>query len=232
VTSHLADDDSVAQYVAGTMPAGELEGFEQHLLTCEECRAAVRAGAAARVAMVTPAGGGTTATATHRTRRVRLPWLAAAAAAAVVVFVLANRQDESLKRLGEISPAPFVAGALRPSGDASTALVDSGMAAYSASHFGAAADRLERASRRDSSAAVAFFLGVSLLMRGNDSAALAALERVSKPGPYAGEGTYFAAKALVRLNRPDSAIALLERSSSAGVMTARLQSFADSIRRR
>jgi hypothetical protein len=113
----------------------------------------------------------------------------------------------------------------------STALVDSGMTAYAANDFDAAAEQLGRAALTDSSASVAFYLGVSLLMRGEDAAALEALGR-SAAGPYAGESAYYMAKALVRRNHPDSAIALLERASLKAPELSMIRAFADSIRRR
>ena len=229
MNSHRAYDDSVAQYVAGMLPARELEAFEQHLITCAACRDAVRLGAATRVALRSNVRT-TSARPSNWARRALLPGLAAAAAAVVIMFVASR--DSSLDRLGEITPAPFVAGALRPSGDSLTALVDSGMLAYVASDFRKAADLLGRASVRDSSAAVAFFLGVSLLMRGDDAAALKALERVTPGSPYTDDGSYYAAKALVRLKQPDSAMVVLEQSAAVGPMAETLRAFADSLRRR
>ncbi len=228
---HAPGDDSVAQYVAGTMPAVELDEFEEHLLGCEECRAAVRAGAAIRVALSSPLTATMARAPATNGRRLRLYWLAAAAAAAMIV-VFAISGDSSLERLGAITPAPFVAGLVRPSSDAVTALVDSGMVAYAASDFGAAAERLGRAAPNDSSASVAFFLGVSLLMRGDTQDALKALGRVTPGSAYTAEAAYYLAKALVRLERPDSAIAVLERAASAGPAAGTLKAFADSIRNR
>jgi hypothetical protein len=226
VTLHEPDDDAVNQYVAGTMPSGELEEFEQHLLTCETCRSAVRVGAAARRALVTQPSVAATP-ATHG-RRAPLYW-AGAVAAALVLAVLSTRSSGDL--LGQVTPAPFVAGALRPSGNALSALVDSGMTAYVEGDFALAARRLRRAAATDSSVLVAFYLGVSLLMRGEDVEALEALGR-SAAGPYAGESAYYMAKALVRRNLPDSAIAMLERASLNAPELPMIRAFADSIRRR
>ena len=223
MTRHEPDDDAVARYVAGTMPADELDEFEPHLLECESCRSAVRVGAATRAALVSQP---------LRAAGRRVPWYWLGAAAAAVILVVATRTNSSGGPLGEVTPAPFVAGELRPSADAATALVDSGMLAYVANDFGAAAERLGRAARTDSSASVAFFLGVSLLMRGDNAAALHALGRSAVGGPYAGEAAYYMAKALVRLNRPDSAIAVLERASATAPAPEVLRAFADSIRRR
>ena len=222
---HGRDDDSVAQYVAGTMDAGELDEFEQHLLECESCRNAVRTGAAARVALVD---------ARSQTQpRVESPvrtWWLAAAAAVITTIILASRGDSN-GPLGAITAAPFVAGAVRPAGDSITVLVDSGMAAYTRSDYVTAARQLERASSLDTSVSVAFFLGVSLLMADENRAAIRALERSATSAPYATEAAYYLAKAFVRLRQPDSAIAILERATAV-TASPQLTAFADSVRRR
>lgn len=227
MTRHEPDNDAVARYVAGTMPAAELDQFEPHLLGCEACRSAVRVGAAARAALVSQPAE---ASPLHDRRR---PWYwLGAAAAAGVVLVVATRANSSVDPLGTVTPAPFVAGQLRPSSDAATALVDRAMLAYVASDFATAVELLRRAARTDSSTSVAFFLGVSLLMRGEAALALEALGRSAVDGPYAGDAAYYMAKALVRLNRPDSAIAVLERASATAPARDVLRAFADSIRGR
>lgn len=226
MTRHESDGDAVARYVSGTMPAEELDEFEPHLLECEACRSAVRVGAAARAALVSQP-----AAASPFDRRRPWYWLGAAAAAGVAL-VVATRANSSVDPLGSVTPAPFVAGQLRPSRDAVTALVDSGMLAYVASDFATAVEHLRRAARTDSSASVAFFLGVSLLIRGENASALEALGHSAVEGPYASESAYYMAKALVRLNRPDSAVAVLNRAVSTLPESALLRAFADSIRRR
>lgn len=225
MSRHGPDDDSVAQYVAGAMDATELEGFEQHLLECESCRNAVRVGATARVALVGSAGSQVSRGVPGRTR---IFWLAAAAGITTIILV---NQNDSIGRLGEITAAPFVAGAVRPASDSITTLVDSGMAAYVAADFRTAARQLERAASGDSSASVSFFLGVSLLMNEENRAALRALESVTAGTAYGTEAAYYRAKAFVRLQQRDSAVAVLERAMT--VMTSpQLNAFADSIRRK
>lgn len=229
MTGHEPDDEAVARYVSGTMPADELDEFEPHLLGCETCRSAVRVGAAARAALVSHPSR--IASPRAADRRVPWYWLSGAAAAAVIL-VVATRGTSSGDPLGEVTAAPFVAGELRPSSDAATALVDSGMLAYVANDFATAVEHLVRAARTDSSSSVAFFLGVSLLMRGENASALEALGGSAVEGPYAGEAAYYMAKALVRLSRPDSAVAVLDRAVARQSQTAVLRAFADSIRRR
>jgi hypothetical protein len=228
VTAHAHDDDRVAGYVAGTLSPDELEEFEQHLLTCEVCRSAVRLGTVARAALV---GRAKDVRAIPRRRSIATrSWLAVAAA--VVFAVLLMNRGPASAALGSVEPAPFAAGALRPSMDAITALVDSAMVAYQASDFASAAEKLSRAVRTDSSPAVRFFLGVSRLMRGDARGAVQSFHDLPLESPYAVEAAYYTAKALVRLEHRDSAIAVLDRAASTGPMAVRLRSFADSLRRR
>ncbi len=44
------DGDTVHCYLAGTLPPGEIESFEIHLLECAHCQAAVREGTEIRAA--------------------------------------------------------------------------------------------------------------------------------------------------------------------------------------
>jgi hypothetical protein len=69
-------------------------------------------------------------------------------------------------------------------------------------------------------------------MRGDNASALDALGRSGVGGPYTGEAAYYMAKALIRLNRPDSAIAVLEQALATAPTLDLLRAFADSIRRR
>lgn len=224
------DDDRLAEYVAGTMEAGDVEEFETHLLTCASCQQAVRLGAAARMALAHN-GSGKAIAETHSAGRWA-PVAGMALAAGLLIAVVVSRQRPAEDSLGRVLPAPFVGAAIRPSTDTVAALVDSGMAAYAESDFHRAADVLGRASAHDSSAAVRFFLGVSLLMRANAERAVRALEGVSLESPYGAEAAYYAAKALVRLQRTDSAIALLERAAGTGRLPAATRAFLDSLRHR
>ncbi len=251
--SHLFHDgDAVAAYVSGTMPPETLDAFEEHLLTCAECRAEVRLAAVTRVAM---AGGPADVAGPVRAERAASPaaapresvahtaapvrvrrrhWITAGAvAAAMLLVVLVSRREGDRDPLGHVVPPAFTADAFRAAGDSVAGVVDSGMSRYSASDFAGAATLLARAARSDSSAGVAFYLGVSLLMTNDNAEALAALERAQRPteNPYAGEARYFAAKALVRLDKADSAAALLRAAPADDPFAPLLRAFADSLRR-
>lgn len=224
MTTREHDDDRVAQYVAGTLPPDDVEDFEQHLLACSSCRDMVRIGAATRSALV--------ASDAHPRRRRVLQFAWLPAAAVIVLAVLATRRESRWNALGSVQAAPFAGAPLRPSVDSTTALVDSGMRAYQAADFAEATAKLRRAARADSSPALRFFLGVSLLMRNDAAAAIQALRDIPVASPYAHEAAYYAAKAWVRLQRPDSAIAVIERMSAGLPVPKALQAFADSLRSR
>ena len=233
MTPRWHDPDSVSQYVAGTMSADALDAFEEHLLGCAECRAQVRQGIAISAAAAAPVGQGPSP--------VRSIWrsttgrvVALAGIAVAVVLGIVTRSDPALRLLGAIEPAAFVAGAIRAPADSVAALVDSGMAAYAAGNYRAAAARLGRAEESDSSAGVRFFLGVALLMSDDNPRALAALQRAQSDitSPYAGEALLYAAKSLVRMELPDSAVAILERAIATGARSPALRALADSIKRR
>jgi tetratricopeptide (TPR) repeat protein len=228
VTPRWHDSDAAAQYVAGTLDPGALDAFEEHLLTCEECRNEVRLGSAIRAAAppVSVPGSLSPATDARRWRRALIP-LAAAAAIAITFALRESRSD----RLGAVDAFPFVAAPVRANPDPSAVLVDSGMAAYSAGDFSRAAELLTRATASDSSPGVQFYLGVSRLVSRDDAAAVAALVRATGPAgnPFADDARYYAMKALVRMRRADSALALYRAALPGIAAHARARAFADSI---
>lgn len=223
-------DDRVHQYVAGTMSPAAIEAFEEHLLSCAECRETVRVGAAARRALADiPGATGKARGAGRRT----LVWSTLGAAAALLIFVV--RDASRGTALGAITPPVYRPEAVRAGGDSMTDLVDRGMRAYSASEFGDAAHLLGEAVAHDSSAGVAFYHGAALLLAGDAARAVPELLRARLPvgNPYSADAMLLAAKALVRLRLTDSAIAVLERSPPGErAAAAALRAFADSIRRR
>lgn len=233
MTIHWHDSDAAQQYVAGTLPRADVEAFEEHLLACGRCRSDVRAGAAVRIALsAEPAGAVRRASPVHIWRR-RTIFAAAAAAAAVLVIALVNRESR-VARLGAIDPPAFVSGALRAPADSATDLVDRGMAAYAARDFAGAAALLSRAAAVDSSAGVAFHLGVALLMQNENERALESLLRARRPAgnAYADEALFFAVKALIRQRQTDSALALIRSAPRDGPIGAHMRALGDSIVRR
>lgn len=242
------DSDAIQRYVTGQLPTAELDAFEEHLLGCGACRAAVRTGVAIRRAAKTSVGtaeaantassasiASETGTADGPARaRVARPWLRratmAAAAGLALWAVVPGRHADPLG--AAVAPA-FEPSPVRAPIDSTAALVDRAMSAYAASDFRTAAELLERAARADSSAGVAFYLGVALLLDGREAAAAAALRRAFQDAssPYADEARYYAAKAYVRAGQVDSARALLRDAATEKPSAGKLRAFADSLAR-
>jgi hypothetical protein len=224
MTPRWHDTDAAARYVAGTLQADERDAFEEHLLSCDDCRHEVRLGAGVRAAgpvAVPPAWP------VRRRARVLAPLLAAAGVV-LVLGVNAMRSDG----LGRVEAIPFVAGAARATSDPVAALVDGGMAAYAARDYSRAAQLLERASAGDPSAGVQFYRGVSLLMLRRDDAAVTVLLRALEPAgnPFADDARYYAMKGLVRMRLRDSAVALARAALAGTEPVPRFQIFADSLK--
>jgi uncharacterized protein HemY len=214
-------DDLIPLYVAGTMNEQELERFELHLLECAVCRGKVREGAAVRTVLH--------AVPSRRTRPLiwALPALAAAAAAAVILL---PRENE-LARLGRTAAPPFTAEPVRA--QSSAALADQGMAAYSAGDWARASELLARAAETDPTPGVYFFLGAALLMNDDAAGALAAFRNALEPeeNPYAAEARFYSAKAWLRREQADSALAELAAiPADAGALHSHAGSLADTIR--
>lgn len=223
------ESGAVGAYVAGRLAPDELDAFEAHLLECAECRANVRVGAAARIALL-----GASARQTARRRAAVLGGIGLAAA---LVLAMVGRREYHRISLGRASPPVFagadVRSAVASGSRAGAAQVDLGMAAYAAGDFRRAAALLADAAQADSSPGVSFYLGAAQLTAGNASAALTALQRARTPAgnPYANDATLLAAKALVLLRRPDAAAAMLRGAAPPGAAGAALRAFADSIER-
>lgn len=233
-TSHDHDDDRAHRYVAGVMSDDERDAFEEHLLGCAACRAAVRSGAAVRVALATdgpPLAASAASGGASVTRRATRPAALAALAAAVVVVAVLAREAARPSPLASITAPPWAPAGARAEA-AATRDVDRGMEAYAARDWAAAARLLGEAARTDSSPGVRFYHGAALLLAGNARAAAPELLRAQLPAgnPFSADASRLAAKALVALHLPDSALAVLARAPAAG--DAALRAFADSIRAR
>lgn len=194
-------NDLAGAYVASRLTEAELEQFEQHLLGCAACQADVRTAAELRVA----ASG-------RRMPRwvfpVSLATFPALAAAAVIVLVLSRDPFAALGRID--AAAPFQGMAVRAAAGP-LLVIDSALAAYAREDYRTAERQLARASAGNAEPGVQFFLGVSRLMLGRPSDALAPLAGALDPedNPYAPEARYYLAKAFLQLGQPDSAVAYL-----------------------
>lgn len=222
--------DHVHRYVAGTLPPEELGDFEVHLLECAECQLEVVEGAAIRVALMEwPAEE-------RRTSRSRVLWWAAplAAAAALTAWFLLPARD-AVTRLGQIGAPPgLVSFPVRANADSVARLVDRGVEAYRRGEYREAAGLLEAATESNDGPGLRFFLGIAQILSGSPNEAIASLEAALEPegNPYAAEARFYLAKAWLRLDNPDSALALLHAVSPArGDVRARAEALADSVRR-
>lgn len=227
--------DDAAQYVAGTLPADAIDGFEEHLLSCAECQRDVRVGAAARLGLLdgasarAPEGVAIVPAVPNRARARTLAMIGVAAAAVVVLSVQARR-NAPLRAVSGYAPPAFVGGGVRSAGDSVAARVDAAMIAYAAGDFRLAAARLSEAAASDSSPGVAFYLGAARLAAGDPRGAIVAFRRAEGPegNPYAEDAVIGAAKAFLRLGQPDSALAALR--APAAWRSPVVQALADSIR--
>ncbi len=217
--------DLVHRYVAGTLEPDELDRFEAHLLECLACQEAVRQGAAVRAALREPAAGSR-----------RLPtaaWTLPLAAAAALALWILLPSEGALERLGGVDPIPGFSGLpIRTPADSGVLLADQGMAAYQAGDYASAAELLHGAFERDSSPAVAFFLGVTRLKTGEPSLALESLAAARESdNAYAAEASLYIAKAWLQLEQADSALSSLAAiPPSTGAINQHARALADSIR--
>ena len=206
-------------YVAGRLEPDEEQRFEEHLLECTVCQTEVRAGLLTRDAFAgAENGAGSVVGASadrdpgERQRAGRWIWVPLAAAAVLAFVVFATRAGPGTGDLGVVEAPPLYYGVTvreRP-GDS---LVAAGMSAYSAGRYDRAAELLARgvAASGDSIPAV-FFLGVIDLLQNRPEQALERLEAVRDLGatPYRAEARFYAARALLALDRPDDARVELE----------------------
>jgi uncharacterized protein HemY len=139
---------------------------------------------------------------------VSLATFPALAAAAVIVLVLSRDPFAELGRLD--AAAPFQGMAVRAAAGP-LLVIDSALAAYARADYHMAERQLARASTGNAEPGVQFFLGVSRLMLGRSSDALAPLVGALAPpeNPYALEARFYLAKAFLQLGQPDSAAAHL-----------------------
>lgn len=201
-----ADGEIPARYAALTLPPGEAETFEAHLLGCPECQAAVREAAAIGVSIRSFRSS------PGRARRRRLvPAVLVAAAAIAVIALLPG--DDAWRRLGAVTPPPFSGQPLRSAGDSAA---EAGMAAYQRGEYRAAARLLATAQASERRPAIAFYRGLSLLGAHQPDSAIAVLSAVDGDPVYAPEAHYYMAKAWLQLGRPDSARAHARASAAGG----------------
>lgn len=230
-----ANDDVIARYVAGTLPAPEVAALEAHLLECAACERQIREGAAIRAAL---RHDPPVAAANARpTRWPRAGWMLAAvtAAAAAVAFLLVAGRDDDISRLGRVAQAPeFRPLAVRADASDSDRLVDSAMTFYSRGDFDRVDHMLGRAAAATPAPAVSFYLGVARIQRGNPAGAVVALRGALEPSgnPYAADARFYMAKAFLALRERDSALTHLSAVPAASPLYPNARALMDSVRAR
>lgn len=221
----LHDDETARQWVANTLSPGATAAFEEHLLTCAVCHAAVERATALRVSLrrVAPS----------RSAGRRVRWaLPLGLAAGLGLLLLWPRNP--LRQLDDPGPAPtFVGEAIRATGQPAGA-TDRGMAAYQAGNYAAAAAALDSALAMEPTAGVRFFLAVSRFETGRfaEAATLLAVVSADSASPYAPEAMLWLAKAQLRLRQPQPAIVTLralQRRAEVPALSRHAGALADSI---
>lgn len=206
-------DGTIERYLAGAMTEEEQSAFEAHYLTCEHCQRELEFGVAVRDAVNAQPGGQSASRARGRTR-----WLAAAttmaAAAVVAILIVRPAARPEVERLGAVEQAPIYLGvALRGDDASGDSLFGAAMRAYQGGDYRSAIATLERALAAGFEEPPAhFFLGASLLMRGDAGAAEEHFRAVIDAGetPYLQEARFYRAKALLQRGRVPAARAQLE----------------------
>ena len=194
------------RYAAGTLDDDALPRFEEHFVACARCQQSLAlASAVRRTARITPS---------HARRR--LFYLSAAltlVAALATVAVLRVHGADSVRALGRLQTPPTYAGMpVRGASTPDDTAFAAAMSAYDAGDYTTAAAQLRAlANAGVAPPPVNFFLGAALLMTGQPRPAADALAQVIAAGdsPYAADARYYRAIALLQINQPDSAKALL-----------------------
>lgn len=223
--------ETLGHYVARTLPGVAVTAFEEHLVGCSRCQSRLRDAVALRKVL-----RGAIAAAPPRVLvRVRARWmvpLAAAASIGVIWFVAGS--PSPLARLGAMAAAPPLAVMpVRTVGDSAATWVESALAAYRAGRFGEAALLLGRADSLRPAPATRYYRGAALLMAGDSRGAIGALQPLADTdeSSFAAEAHFLMAKAWLRLDQADSALAQLARVSGAGhPLTPIAAALAESVR--
>ena len=223
VRFHDPDDESISQYVAGSLSELELAEFEKHLLLCDRCRSEVTFARALRTEL------------SQSVKGRRTFFIAATLAVAASLAVAVTRSgDSSVKSLGHVATAPVYGGLpVRASDSTGHSAFNAAMSSYQRGLYADAerAFRKARAANADS-VTTSFFLGASLLMSGKPREAADEFGRVGGMSfsSYTSESHFYRAKALLQLGKTREAIAALEKASAvAGPIQSHAKSLTDSI---
>lgn len=223
VLFHDAADDTVALYVAGTLPGDDEEVFERHLLDCALCREEVRLGLAIRSAVWR-----------HKPRKYVWAYAGAALAATGLLVAFGVTRPSKFDELASVSTAPDYGGvAVRVAPAGNNVIFEAAMQEYRGGAYRDAALTFERARSAGSDSVVTtFFRAASLLLSGNKEEAAEEFRRVTRFGrtAYLGESHYYLAKSLLSAGKVDAALNSLGQAASIeGPVQGAARALADSI---
>lgn len=192
------------RYAAGTLDDESLERFESHFLLCARCQEAI--------AMASTVRRAARRTRVKRVRRIHyLSGAAALLAALAGAAVLHLGRVDAIRALGHLATAPAYGGVpVRGEASADDSVFAAAMDDYAAGHYERAARELRAlldGGPVPVPVPVSFFLGASLLMTRDATAAADAFARTIAAGdtPYRNDAHYYRALALLQADRPDSA---------------------------
>lgn len=229
--AEVAERGLIERYVAGSATPADVQAFEAHYMTCQDCQAHLRLAAAIRATLPgLPTGA-------RARRRASIGWAAVAAVAAVFAIAVLSRApgNTGSAAFGSVNAAPAYLGiAIRGPAGVADSLFGVGMQAYVEQRYRAAASTLAEALVRGTDSVPAeFFRATSLLMLDEPDSAAAAYARVIERGesPYRAEAHFYRAKALLRLDRPRDAVSELEAAGAEGrEISIQARALADSVR--
>ena len=224
----------VARYVAGKATSAEARSFEDHYVECSDCfdklalASGIRAELRALPVDVVPL---------QPRRGRRFPGLIIGVGLAAVlsgVLLVRNAADARIEALGAVSEPPAYGGvAVRANDSPADQQFDLGMAAYQAGRYREASTHLNAALEAGiDPLPTEFFLGASMLLLNEPSAAVPWLQRVLGHGdsPYRAEAHYYLAKSLLRLRHAEEALSHLNAAAiEAAPIAARARALADSL---
>ncbi len=214
--NQVVSENVIERYLDGKLDEPTRDAFELHYFGCEACLEMLQTVQTVRpvvAAMPAPAPE----TQPRTARRTQWVWLAAAAAVAVALLNIPSEQPKApvattpppatappvvaVLSLADIQPAPYSPALFRGDAPSAAAAFEKAMLLYKDRNWaGAAAALSALAERPPHPPAALHFSGISLLLDGKTTAAIAALDRVIGLGaksPFEEEARFYRAQALV-----------------------------------
>jgi anti-sigma factor RsiW len=200
----VASENLIERYLQGSLDPTLRDEFEAHYFECDSCLAQIQTVQTIQPLLTAPPR-----------RRSYLPWLGLAAAAAIAIALLSWPKPEpspapivAVLSLAEVEPAPYAPTLFRDTATPNPAFV-AAMRLYQDRQWPAAAQALAQLPEP----AAKHFAGISLLLAGQTSQALAPLAAVIALGtqsPFEEEARFYRAQALLLADRRPEAKRELE----------------------